>query len=689
MVLVRCLQGAALGALSLAALVMVSSGGAQAQPSGEDRYVILSGGGEEAGHLIARRDGDRVEIDYEVDSNGRGAENTQTLVLGDDFIPRRWEIEGSSLFGDPVEESMRLSDGVLTWSSQPDSGEVRVDSPRLYIAADDSPWSQGLYARALLNNGLSEAPVVPGGTLRIETVQPYALEGEPSAAIYRLTGLSSGGSYILLGEDYRLIASFSSGSVTILDAYRGEAPALRDLHSDLEAARFRELQADLAHGFDAPVQIRNVRIFDPVSLQLGPLSVVTVSGRDIATIETADTAVLRDDVHVIDGEGGTLVPGLHDMHAHVGMSDALNYIGTGVTSVRDMGNSPDRLEDLIGLIESGELAGPRIVRAGMLEGRSPYSVHTGITADTLDEALEAVRWYAAHGYWQIKIYNSLHPEWVEPVAAEASRLGLGVTGHIPAFVTPDEAIEAGYDEIAHVNQLMLGWLLEPDEDTRTPIRLTGMQRAAALELDTAPVRHTVELMREHDVALDTTGVTLELLMLSRSGEYPETAMAYVEHMPIGYRRNRKRAFVTVETEEQDAAYRAGFQRILDTFALLHENGIQLLPGTDSGTGFPVHRELALYVEAGLSPGEALALGTLRAEEYLGRDQWLGSIERGKRADFFLIPGDPTQDITEIGRIRLVMKDGVAYLPSEIHTRLGIEPFAEPVAIRPPQAHSEG
>ena len=66
-----------------------------------------------------------------------------------------------------------------------------------------------------------------------------------------------------------------------------------------------------------------------------------------------------------------------------------------------------------------------------------------------------------------------------------------------------------------------------------------------------------------------------------------------------------------------------------------------------------------------------------------------SIERGKRADFFLIPGDPTQDITEIGRIRLVMKDGVAYLPSEIHTRLGIEPFAEPVAIRPPQAHSEG
>jgi len=79
-------------------------------------------------------------------------------------------------------------------------------------------------------------------------------------------------------------------------------------------------------------------------------------------------------------------------------------------------------------------------------------------------------------------------------------------------------------------------------------------------------------------------------------------------------------------------------------------------------------------------GVPLALATLEAERYLGRDAWLGSIEIGKRADFFLIPNDPLEDISNIREIRLVMKDGVAYLPAEIHRALGIQPFAEPVTL---------
>jgi len=110
-----------------------------------------------------------------------------------------------------------------------------------------------------------------------------------------------------------------------------------------------------------------------------------------------------------------------------------------------------------------------------------------------------------------------------------------------------------------------------------------------------------------------------------------------------------------------------------------------LPGTDAGTGFTVHRELELYVKAGLTPAEALSLGTLRAEQYLGRDQSLGSIARGKLADLFLVPGDPTQDINAIRHIRMVMKGGVLYFPREIHQALGIRPFADPVVIQSPKA----
>ncbi|CAL1691480.1 hypothetical protein MMB232_01621 [Brevundimonas subvibrioides] len=98
----------------------------------------------------------------------------------------------------------------------------------------------------------------------------------------------------------------------------------------------------------------------------------------------------------------------------------------------------------------------------------------------------------------------------------------------------------------------------------------------------------------------------------------------------------------------------------------------------------MHRELELYVKAGLSPAEALSLGTLQAEQYLGRDQSLGSIERGKLADFFLVPGDPTRDINAIRQIRMVMKGGAVYFPSEIHQALGIRPFADPVVVSPPR-----
>jgi hypothetical protein len=651
---------------------------ANAQQTRTDSYVVIAAG-EEVGYLHATRTGDQVEIEYDVDNNGRGPGNHQTLTLDENGIPLNWTIEGHSLFGDPVHETLTQSDGTLQWSSQSDSGSIAVNEPRLYIAADDSPWSEGMYVRAVLASGGDSLPVAPAGEL---TVEPVALDapitGLEDATVYRLTGLNLDASYVVMDADLRLIANLSG--MTILEDYADLAPQLAELNSGFEVRHQEALQQQLAHHFDTPVVIRNVRLFDPEAGALTGLSAVTMFEGEIVGVQPDDTAWIGEDHQVIDGEGGVLVPGLHDMHAHISASTGLRYLSAGVTSVRDMGNDPEGLIRLINRIDAGELAGPRTVRNGMLEGRSPYSVRTGIIADTLDNALDAVRWYAAHGYWQVKIYNSLPGDWIAPVIAEAHAWGLGVTGHVPAFVTPDYAIEAGYDDISHINQLMLGWLLQADEDTRTPIRLTGMRRAATLDLQSDEVQHTVDLMVEHGTALDTTAVTLELLMLSRSGEFPSAAAGHADHMPIGFQRNRRRAFVTIDSEATDAEYRNGFQSLLNTMKLLDERGVQLLPGTDSAYGFPALREVELYVEAGLSPARALALATLEAERYLGRDAMLGSIEIGKRADFFLIPNDPLENISSIREIRLVMKDGVAYLPAEIHRALGIQPFAEPVTL---------
>jgi hypothetical protein len=369
------------------------------------------------------------------------------------------------------------------------------------------------------------------------------------------------------------------------------------------------------------------------------------------------------------------------MHSHLSGWSALLYLAAGVTTVRDLGNDNERLLELVGHIDAGRLAGPRTVRAGLIEGRSPHSARIGVIVESQEQALAQVRWYADHGYRHIKIYNSMNPDWVAAMAAEAHRLGLRVSGHVPAFMSPDRAIEDGYDEINHVNQLVLGWILGPEEDTRTPLRLTAIgERTHALDLDSGPVRHSLELMRRRGIALDPTAVILERLMLSRAGKVAAGDAPYLDHVPVGYQRYRKRSFVTFKSPEHDAAYVKSFAKLLDLVGLMHREGIRLLPGTDDGTGFTVHRELELYVQAGIPPAEALRLGTLNCDQYLGLDQQQGRITPGRLADFVLLEGDPVADISAVRRARMVVKDGAIYFPSEIYQAVGIRPFTTPPAI---------
>jgi hypothetical protein len=124
--------------------------------------------------------------------------------------------------------------------------------------------------------------------------------------------------------------------------------------------------------------------------------------------------------------------------------------------------------------------------------------------------------------------------------------------------------------------------------------------------------------------------------------------------------------------------------VVETLALLHREQIPLWPGTDDTIGFSLHRELELYVKAGMSSAEALRVATYDCDRYLGRDQLYGSIERGKQADFILTPGDPSQDIKALHSIRMVVKGGVVYFPSELHEALGITPFATPPKITQPK-----
>ncbi|HKD23949.1 MAG TPA: amidohydrolase family protein [Rhizomicrobium sp.] len=677
------------GILALSVLVPTLTATEATAAETVERYSIVANG-EIVGHVTATRNGPVTDIDYAVSNNGRGPKHTEHLVLDKKGIPTDWTIDGSSLMGGVVHEHEDWKVGVQSWVSQADQGSVQTSEPRLYVGVDTSPLARQLYVDALLKAPGHTIDVLPKGTLKLERIRPVTLgsgKGATTLDAYVLTGIDLEPEILLLDKHGRIVAEPSAGEgMLVLEGHEKDYSEFLSLGNALTVERLKALQARLAHRYDTPIRIRNAHVFDPATETMSdPVSVVVFRGH-VTTIEREDpSAPAPTDETTIDGQGGYLVAGLHDMHSHNSLLSGPLNIAAGVTTVRDMGNINSSLLELTKLTDAGEIPGPHILYSGFLEGRSPYSARFGIIPDTLADGLHDVHWYADRGYIQIKIYNSMTPSWVAPLSQEAKELGLRTVGHVPAFATPDQMIEAGYNEITHINQLMLGWLLNPGEDTRTPLRLTAMARAADLDLGSDKVKHTIVLMQSHDAGLDTTTSIVEQLMMSRAGKIPENAAAYLEHLPVGYLRYHERSYVRFKDAAEEARYAAAFAKVIDTMVLLRKEGIRMWPGTDNAIGFPLHRELELYVKAGFSPADALKIASFDCDAYMKRDQQFGSIARGKTADFFLVPGDPTKDIGALHHIRLVMKDGTIYYPSEIYDAYGIAPFASPPPLTPARA----
>ena len=671
---------------ALAGCAVAPSAPASAPAAATETFTVIIAG-HEAGKLVVASAADRLTVDYEYRSNGRGPTLKEVIRLNAEGLPISWRISGKTTFGNEVDERFAFQDGMSRWTDTTGSSEAAAAAPQFYVAQAGSPYGQYLHARALLAAPNHRLVTLPGGEARLVELEALRLQGGKNQSVmvtaYALYGPTENPAYLFIDEAGRYIATAQPTAGVFRAGFEDEEARLREAVTRYNAQRFERVQKKAARRFDGPVRIRNVRIFDPkTSARTASMSVV-INGNRIDRIEAA-SAPTEDDEYEVDGQGGTLLPGLVDMHGHVDISDALVNLAAGVTVIRDMGNKNDVLSDLIAKIESGVLAGPHIVRSGFIEGKSPYNSDGGIIVTSEAEAVEAVRTYAKLGVFQIKIYNSMKPEWVPAVIAEAKRHKLRVAGHVPAFTNANAMIRAGYDEMTHINQVMLGWVLKQGEDTRTLLRLTALKRLPSVDLDGPAVRETIDLMIANKVAMEPTIAIHEALLLGRNGKARAGVVDYVDHMPISFQRNAKRALADISTPDDDAAYRGAYDKILATLRLMRERGIFIVPGTDMGGAFNLHREMELFQSIGYTPAEVLKRVTYDVIAYMGLDDERGSITPGKRADFLLVPGDPTKDLKAIKTVALVGKDGVLYAPSDIYPEFGIRPFVEAPAIKPPR-----
>jgi imidazolonepropionase-like amidohydrolase len=401
---------------------------------------------------------------------------------------------------------------------------------------------------------------------------------------------------------------------------------------------------------------------------------VVISGNRIAGVGPEGKVAVPKDAEIVDASGKTILPGLWDMHVHTSDDDGLLHLAAGVTSVRDLANDTDELLLRRRRYDEGSLAGPRIVMAGIIDGPGPYAGPTKVLVSDVKEARAAVDRYADLGYVQIKIYSSVKPELVPAIVSEARARGLRVSGHVPAFMTAEEAVKDGFDEIQHANFLFLNFWGDTIKDTRTPLRFTAVaEKAAALDLKSDRVQAFVRLLKEHRTVLDPTLNVFETMFTARKGSLDPAYASVAGRMPAQVRRGFLTGGLSVP-DGMDATYRASFVAMLAMINMMHHAGITIVAGTDSLPGFGYERELELYGRAGIPAAEVLRIATLGAARVMKLDGELGSIEAGKLADVILVDGNPTESLGDLRRVSLVVKDGAVYDPEAILKSSGVRPI---------------
>ncbi|AOE49941.1 amidohydrolase family protein [Kangiella sediminilitoris] len=633
---------------------------------------------DQAGFVEVEQDGNTIKAHMELGWNNRRVNIDETTVVGESGYIISQEIKGISAFGAPIEESFSMKDGSAQWKSLNEQGSAEVDSAKFYIASDGTGISQSLLVKRLLEAEDGKVELLPSGTaslIELETVTLTQGEEEKTVRLLGVVGLGFTPEFGWYDEDNNFFATDSGGWFGVIAKGWGRSnlEKLQKLQKDAENQYLTDLAKKLTHTSEKPILVTNANYVDVESGELVENQSILVEDGKISKIGDIEAS---DNYTLVDAKGKTVIPGLWDMHGHLTKSNGLLNIPAGVTNVRDMGNTHDNITAIDELSRGGDIIGGDVYRAGFMDRESPYAMKMGKTVSSLEEAKAAVDWYADRGYIQIKTYSSMEPEWVKPLAEHVHSKGLRLSGHIPAFMTAEEAVDAGFDEIQHINMLFLNFLGK-GVDTRKRLRFSLVgEKAGELDLDSKEVNDFIAKLKEKGIEVDATVSTFNSLFRKSGVVDPEIAPVY-EHLPANVARGYTKPVMDISSEERDA-YDASIKAMSAMVKKLHDNGVPVVPGTDAIAGFTLHRELELYADAGISNADVLKLATIGSAKVVGNEENVGSITEGKQADLVFVDGNPLEDMSDLRQIALVIKGQRLYKPDEIYESIGVKPFTSSI-----------
>ena len=588
----------------------------------------------------------------ELDLTERGGrlQISSSLTVGADLTPIDFTVKGKSYRFVNVDAAVKVAGGMATVTNL---GETKTfEAPRRFFTAQSyAPLS----ARALLvrywerSGKPAVIPVMPGEPtrdVRIEARGTDRVIGNgrwQQLRRFSIDGIVWGRETVWLDEADRFAAIVSRIHILPLEAIREDLKdALPALQESAIADRMNDLvrmRKNVQVIAERTYALTGARLIDGTGRPPIEDAVVIVREGRISAAGPRSSTEIPPSVPVMNISGATIVPGLWDMHAHAAQIEWLPaYLAAGVTAIRDMGGEERYLTALSGTVTNMGL-GPRVFLAGLVDGEGDGGFGAVVAASP-DQGRAVVDRYHDAGFDQIKLYSLLQPDVVSAITARAHERIMTVTGHVPSALGLTRAVEAGMDHVAH---------LPINGDPQSPA-----------------TRATIELLAKKQIVVDPTLPWNELL-----GHAPETSLESFEpgfaHAPPALLANYRS--VTNGTNAATAK-----RRVRESAAMvkaLFDAGVPIVAGTDGALpGYSVLRSIEMYVEAGMTPMQAIESATRVPAASMRYGVTRGTIVPGKTADMLVLDANPLTNISNIRKARWVILAGRVMAPAQLWKEAG-------------------
>jgi imidazolonepropionase-like amidohydrolase len=512
--------------------------------------------------------------------------------------------------------------------------------------------------------GLEILRAVPGAPdVEIEAVgsDNIIVEGRPVALTrYTIANIVFGKEILWMNQQGQLAAVMTFAGGLPFEAVRSEyEPALNELFHAGVAQEMRNLAA-----IEKQVPPERTGTFAIVGATLvdgtgrPPMlnSVVIVRDGRIMAAGRRREVQIPGGMAIVNARGQTLLPGLWEMHTHFsGVEFGPALLAAGITTARDCGGEFEFLTTERDEIEQRHGLGPRLLLAGLVDA-SGITGFGAVTADTPDEARTVVDKYKVAGFLQIKLYTYLKPAVIGALSSEAHRLGMTVTGHVPNSVSTYEGVEAGMDQINHLNYVS---------------RLMRAPGASGpIDFSSPEVKKASQFLVEHHTVVDPTASWGEMAGHSKDMDVTTFEPGILK---APYTLSTKYIAMGVPATDSTRVHARLAENLL-VIGALHKAGVPIVAGSDTGLiGYGLDREIELYVQAGMSPMAAIQSATIVAARAMKLDGDSGTIEAGKRADMILVNGNPVENIHDIRKVSKVVTNGWMYDSGKLWESVGFKP----------------